>query len=108
MVRKAVAALLFLLAASPFTAPFATCDIATLFGHADASIAGGWTSTTVIAYADPQSTTLCSTVQQTRTPFKPSTEARPEAARVVLFVALRDRRSQELIPITYPPVQLRI
>ena len=32
MLQKAFAALLLLLAASPFTAPFATCDVSTLFG----------------------------------------------------------------------------
>jgi hypothetical protein len=32
MLRKAVAALLLFLAASPFTAPFETCDVGTLFG----------------------------------------------------------------------------
>jgi len=32
MFRKAAATLLLILAASPFTAPFATCDVLTLFG----------------------------------------------------------------------------
>lgn len=32
MVRKTVAVFILLLAASPFTAPFATCDVVTLFG----------------------------------------------------------------------------
>ena len=32
MVRKAVAALLFVLVVLPFTAPFPTCDASTLFG----------------------------------------------------------------------------
>jgi len=32
MVRQAVASLLLILVASPFTAPFETCDVATLFG----------------------------------------------------------------------------
>ena len=32
MVRKAAATLLLLLIASPFTAPFETCDVFTLFG----------------------------------------------------------------------------
>jgi hypothetical protein len=33
MVRKAAATLLLLLIASPFTAPFETCDVSTLFGN---------------------------------------------------------------------------
>jgi hypothetical protein len=33
MTRRIVAALLIALATSPFTAPFTTCDLATLFGH---------------------------------------------------------------------------
>src|SRR5215467_4803060 len=33
MLRKTVAALLLVLVASPFTAPFATCDITSLFGR---------------------------------------------------------------------------
>lgn len=33
MVRKAAATLLLILIASPFTAPFETCDVLTLFGH---------------------------------------------------------------------------
>ena len=56
MLRKFAAALLLLLAASPFTAPFSTCDAATLFGgttplrHNDYRLS--FTS------ADDQSTTL--------------------------------------------------
>ena len=33
MLRRAAAALLLILSASPFTAPFATCDVLTLFGN---------------------------------------------------------------------------
>jgi hypothetical protein len=33
MLRKSAAALLLLLIASPFTAPFETCDVSTLFGN---------------------------------------------------------------------------
>lgn len=33
MLRRAAAALLLFLSASPFTAPFATCDVSTLFGQ---------------------------------------------------------------------------
>jgi hypothetical protein len=33
MTRRILAWLLFVLASSPFTAPFTTCDLATLFGH---------------------------------------------------------------------------
>jgi hypothetical protein len=33
MTRRSLAWLLLVLASSPFTAPFTTCDLATLFGH---------------------------------------------------------------------------
>src|ERR1043166_550277 len=108
MVRRGGAALLFLLAASPFTAPFATCDVATLFGRHDASIAGGWTSTSVIAEDRSQPTTLCSTAQRTRTPVRLSADGGPEAMPLVLFVPLRDGRRQAPIRITHPPIPLRI
>jgi hypothetical protein len=41
MTRKTVAWLLFVLASSPFTAPFTTCDLATLVGHVTAIEATG-------------------------------------------------------------------
>jgi len=42
--RKAAATLLLILIASPFTAPFETCDVLTLFGH---------TTTTQYQYQTP-------------------------------------------------------
>jgi len=52
MTRRTVAWLLFALATSPFTAPFTTCDLATLFGHASGTAATA--AETPVVQAAPQ------------------------------------------------------
>jgi hypothetical protein len=50
MIRRILAWWLFVLAVSPFTAPFSTCDLATLFSHAAAITL----NTSVVQAAAPQ------------------------------------------------------
>jgi hypothetical protein len=71
MLRKTFAALLLLLAASPFTAPFATCDVTTLFGQ-ETLLKGLQVSSTP---AGADASAVCSIPRRTRARAKAASHA---------------------------------
>jgi hypothetical protein len=78
MLRKIVAALLLVLAASPFTAPFSTCDVATLMGGDTA--AARYQSSLAPVVDHSQSAALCTAPRRSRMRLKTTTDGLVPAA----------------------------
>jgi len=74
MLRKLVAVVLLVLAASPFTAPFATCSISTLFG-AGTQMAAGWTSNASVVEDRSAPSVMYGTPRRVRAPLTPASHA---------------------------------
>jgi hypothetical protein len=75
VLRKIVAAFVLILAASPFTAPFATCDMTTLVDGGGLSIESGWTGRPATDVDRSLSAAVCGAPERVREPLKPASQA---------------------------------
>jgi hypothetical protein len=112
MLRKLAAVMLLALAASPFTAPFATCDVSTLFGDGP-KMTAGWASNPILTDDCSAVSVMYGTPRRVRAPLKPASHAAtleavdlaaPQA--VVTSVDARDARVR--LPDRPPTRTLRI
>ncbi len=95
MLRKILAALLLVLAASPFTAPFSTCDVATLMGGD--SLAARYQSSIPPVVDQSQAAALCAAPHRTR--------ARIKAAAEGLTLAAAPQSASPLRPPVFPTLR---
>jgi hypothetical protein len=111
MLRKAAATLLLLLIASPFTAPFETCDVFTLFGsHMPA--AQDQYQASFLSTGDQSAMTVVAASRRSRARSRsaspaaaePELERRPRAVYVTNTTA--SAAPLVVAPTSYPPLRI--